>query len=204
MTAQSPEIILIEGKEHDLHSLPLDPYLDASGRRPNLESAVETCTTALWRRYVGHWRITANALWLDRLTYWHYTADRIEPEREIDWNAVFPGQPQPAFASWFSGKLNIPMGSELMYVHMGWQSAYECERIIHVRRGEVTKTRDVDHRPRFLEYIRSNLDRVDDEGAFGPAGPSRVPPLQWLTEEGVALVGRELGLSPSTLGGSTD
>ena len=53
MTAQIPEMLIFEGKEHSMCTNPLEVYRDLGGVL--LEFSF-TCT-ALWRGYVGTWEV---------------------------------------------------------------------------------------------------------------------------------------------------
>jgi hypothetical protein len=72
---------------------------------------------------VGYWQIIDGELLLTRLgTY--------DADVDIDLRQLLPDREPPIFASWYSGKLRVPMGDQLLYV-----SWYERERIIHVRQA---------------------------------------------------------------------
>ena len=138
MNAQMSEVVFVDGAEHELMSLPLEPLLDTMDPRPELGEWADVWTTALRRGYVGHWEIAASRLYLKRL-------GTCQPEVDHDLERLFPGRAPPVFASWYSGKLIVPQGERLLYVHMGWGSWYQREIIFHVRHGHICKRRDVDH-----------------------------------------------------------
>jgi hypothetical protein len=186
MTAQMREIVTIDGAEHEMCTLPLAPWLAVQTPPLNMERICPSYSSALWRRYVGHWRITEENLFLDRL-------GTVEESRDIDMGEIFAGRAGPIAADWFSGKLRLPGEPELIYVHMGWGSFYRYERIIHIQAGRVVRERHVDHTARFLAYCetltRSDIEYPENgEERFGLRG------LTWLTEEGRALVTAHLGI----------
>ncbi|MCL4768244.1 MAG: hypothetical protein KJZ80_18650 [Hyphomicrobiaceae bacterium] len=185
MTAQMPEIIVLDGTEHALTSLPLEPLLDSMDPRPDIGEWVDFGTTALWRGYVGHWEIAAGSLYLTRL-------GTSEPDVDLDLDRLLPGRAPPVLASWFSGKLVVPQGDMLLYVHMGWGSCFARETILHVRHGHVWKRRDVDHTERFLAMVDGSRHLLSD-GVI-PGRGHNIPCLSWLTDEGRALVRDRLGL----------
>lgn len=185
MTAQVREIVVINGKQHELESLPLEPLLEALDPRPDFSCWARTWSSCLWRGYVGYWQIMEGKLFLTRLgTY--------DEDIDIDLRHLFPEREPPIFASWYSGKLRVPMGDQLLYVHMGWQSWYERERIIHVRRGHVVKERNVDHTQRLLDRVAQCPHLTSSDGVIEGRGHN-IPTLEWLTDEGRALVERRLG-----------
>ena len=77
------------------------------------------------------------------------------------------------------------MGDQLLYVHMGWPG--ERERIIHVRQGRVVKERNVDHTQRFLDRVAQCSHLTSPDGVIEGRGHN-IPSLEWLTDEGRALV----------------
>ena len=117
MTAQSREIIYIDGKEEQMAAEPLAFYLN---KNPQIQ--FKFSSTACWRGYYGTWTLENDRLYL------------IELEGNIDgpddsWNPVvlqylFPGQ-EKVFANWFSDIIKIEKGDLLEYVHMGYASKYE-------------------------------------------------------------------------------
>lgn len=46
----------------------------------------------------------------------------------------------PVFASWFTGVLRIPDGKQLLYVHMGYESTYERDVLLHIEKGCLART----------------------------------------------------------------
>ncbi|WP_049782358.1 hypothetical protein [Pseudoxanthomonas suwonensis] len=93
-------------------------------------------STACWREYVGTWVLDNGRLFL-----W-----RLEGKYRLQ-------NPDPLFASWYSGTLVVPDGRLVHYVHMGFGSIYEREIHITVANGLVTHTEVVDNRAR-LEALR--------------------------------------------------
>jgi hypothetical protein len=59
----------------------------------------------------------------------------LESGEEACLESVFPGFPERVFAHWFSGKLRIPQGKQLKYVHMGYGSTYECDVMLMLKNG---------------------------------------------------------------------
>jgi len=52
---------------------------------------------------------------------------------------------------WFTGKLRVPQGELLQYVHMGYSSTYEKELVITVEAGKVVKVEAIDNSQRTKE-----------------------------------------------------
>jgi hypothetical protein len=149
MTAQVADRILIDGRECALFSEPLREYLVGAKIRftaPN---------TALWRGYIARWEVSNGRLFL--LAFWgtvctvHVNdAARVAEcqrrhegpcvGREMDLDGLFPGSKGRVFAEWVTGRLKIPKGKLLKYVHMGFESVYENYLTLDVDRGVVRNT----------------------------------------------------------------
>ena len=59
---------------------------------------------------------------------------------------VFPDMKAPIFAEWYTGKLRIPKGEMLQYVHMFYQSKFESDLFVLVDNGIILKERVVNNR----------------------------------------------------------
>ena len=150
MTAQIPDVLLIDGQYHKLFTNPLD-HMPADRRR-----GFRSPHTANWRGYVALWAIDSGRLCLKDI------------DGEICTRPLDPGAPAarcgalhrdpcqfraacmadfadetggPLLADWFSGELVSPQGKLLSYEHMGYNSRYERYLIIEVARGQVLSQR---------------------------------------------------------------
>lgn len=52
----------------------------------------------------------------------------------------FPSNPERVFAHWFSGKLRLPRGKLLKYIHLEFDNVYEEDVFLDVDKGVVTHT----------------------------------------------------------------
>ncbi len=127
MTAQIPETLLIDGRPRSMRTEPLNDYFALADVHPRFEPSC----TALWRGYVGDWEITGNRLYLRRIDA------RYADGREARLADFFPDHPERVFAHWYTGTLRIPEGRMLEYVHGGYGSRFERDRLIRVERGVV-------------------------------------------------------------------
>lgn len=125
MTAQFAETLIYEGKAVSLLSNPLTDYFRLGGHDPGFQST----STALWRGYIGTWEIMNDRLYLIALR------GTLESGEKACLESVFPGFPDRVFAHWFSGRLRIPQGRQLEYVHMGYGSTYERDVILTLKTG---------------------------------------------------------------------
>lgn len=127
MTAQIGERLIFEGREVSMCSEPLGDYFAFGGIKPEFDF---NCT-ALWRGYVGSWEFINDRLYVVGLT------GTLKDGTEATLETVFPGYPDRVFAHWYSGTLRIPEGKMLEYIHMGYGSTYERDRILKIEKGVV-------------------------------------------------------------------
>ena len=125
MTAQIGEKLIYQGKEHQMAAEPLSGYWALGGPNPNFEMR----STALWRGYIGTWSIIDNRLYLVGID-----ANYVDG-REYTLETLFPGYPERVFAHWFSGRLRLPQGEIIHYVHAGYGSVYETELFLDFEDG---------------------------------------------------------------------
>lgn len=130
MTAQIAESLHYEGRSMAMCSNPLGDYFALADIHPGFAM---NCT-ALWRGYVGTWEILDGRLYLIGLK------GELEDGTRINLASIFPDYPERVFAHWYSGKLRIPQGKLLQYVHMGYGSIYEDDLFIDIRKGVVINT----------------------------------------------------------------
>jgi hypothetical protein len=205
MTQQLPEIIFLDGAPYCLESRPLEPFLDTMETRPNFKSLANVWSTCLSRGYVGHWEIRDYKLFLTRLgtcedelafaleapNGFLMTRRPGEEKDSIDLRHIFPDREPPVFASWYSGTLSVPLGDQLLYMHLGlWNFCHQGEHIIHVRHGHVVKERCVDHTARFLDMLERSPYLFSEDGII--EGPGPIPHPDWLTDEGRVLAERHM------------
>jgi hypothetical protein len=138
-TAQFPDFLIYQGETLPIFSNPLDSYFDREHPRPR-HLFQYTCT-ACWRGYVATWKIEKGDLYLVRLVKGDCSA---KPE-EIDVGQIFSGQSLPVKAAWFSGTIRIPQGKQMLYVHMGYGSVYERERVLSFEKGRLAREDTIDN-----------------------------------------------------------
>jgi len=127
MTAPFAETLIHEGKTVSLLSNPLNDFFRQGGHDPGFEAT----STALGRGHLGTWEVVNGRLYLVELQGTLKSGD------EASLESVFPGFPDRVFAHWFSGRLRVPQGKQLKYVHMAYGSRYECDVFLTLRKGVV-------------------------------------------------------------------
>lgn len=131
MTAQRAEILWYDGKEVEMFAEPLEHYFWSGKKRPDFEVGTTSCS----RRYVGTWKIVNDRLYLIAITA------NLRDGSEASLKDVFPRNSVRVFASWYSDKVRIPEGKLLHYVHAGYASIYERERVLTIENGTVVRNK---------------------------------------------------------------
>jgi hypothetical protein len=130
MTAQFSEWLSYKGEDHALFSNPLNDYFSQGAPIPPFD---KSCS-ALWRGYVGRWKIEDDRLYLVSLGW------QLQDGSPVTLQTVFPGASGPVFAEWYSGTLRLPKGKKIENVHMGYSSVYERDALIEIVKGDVVRT----------------------------------------------------------------
>jgi len=155
MTAQAGERLFYKGEETWMAAEPLNQYLQSRN-----DIKFISPSTACWRGYFGQWEIKDNKLYLIGLKAY------IEGYREVDLSYLFPRQRQ-VIADWFSGKIRVPQGEMLDYVHMGYASLYERDLILEIKNGELVNEYVVENEEEFQERLkdkeRKEIERLEKQ-----------------------------------------
>ncbi|TCJ37386.1 reverse transcriptase family protein [Parafrankia sp. BMG5.11] len=131
MTAQTPERLVFEGREHPMFSEPLSDFLRSGSGRPEFQMQ----STACWRGYIGTWEVIGRRLYLVKLE------GRLKSGEKANLAAVFPSSEERVFARWFSGIIQLPQGDEIEYLHIGFASIYERDLLLRFEDGELVDRR---------------------------------------------------------------
>ena len=156
MTAQTPDRIRFRprGATHPLCENPLDSFLRDRGLRKTRGGMM---SSANWRGYVATWLLHRDRLWLAEVSSRGLIVDRRKIEAEADAtvsgeldgrpfsvDGLFPDETRPpeapVFADWYSGELRIPEGEMIQYVHGGYGTTYERDRLILIERGRFVRS----------------------------------------------------------------
>jgi hypothetical protein len=142
-TVQVPDVIIIDGKNENLDTNPLAPYLSAY---PNVIPKSDDPTADNWRGYVATWEILDGKLFLRKIdvAFRNPKAPPNEDGRIVKnvIRKIFPDSRHLA-ATWYSGALVIPRGKLVKYVHIGYGSTYERYTIVTVNQGVVSRMLDL-------------------------------------------------------------
>jgi hypothetical protein len=128
-TGQEGERVIYKGDTLTMLCEPLEIYFQKNEPRQRFYPTLENgCSTALWRGYVGLWRIENNRLFLVDV---YGCGDK---KRSIK-DQIFKGQDSEIFADWFTGDLFIQKGKVIKYNHFGFDRYYEMEIVANATGG---------------------------------------------------------------------
>lgn len=122
-------------------------------------------STALWRGYIGHWKIERDSLFLDSVLVGDSEDNRFVP---IAINDIYASRRTTSgyFADWVSDTLRVVSGDFVRYVHMDWKSDWENEEYVVVEDG-VVKDRVVYHNRVINPVAEGEARKVIDSLDFG-------------------------------------
>lgn len=135
-TTQVNEILIYEGTIKPLSSEPLEPYFNEQQHPRPKNITCGGISTGNWRGYIGTWEIKENKLYLIKLVKGNCSGN----PPEIPLTKIFPNQPAPIKATWFSGTLKVPLGKSL-YDGL----IYEKELLFTVKNSVVISKKLVDN-----------------------------------------------------------
>ena len=149
MTAQLRDTLTYNGLQYSLATEPLRPYLEA------MDIEYSSTSTANYRGYIASWEVKKDKLYLIKLIIPGFTP---EMNQEED---LFPGEDR-TFAEWYTGKIRIPHGERLEYVHQGYGSLYEKELYLRFLNGELLGKSEKDNRPEYKEML-AMIRRIEED-----------------------------------------
>jgi hypothetical protein len=130
-TGQGGELVIYKGDTLTMLSEPLEIYLRNNEPRQKFHPSLENgCSTALWKGYVGLWRIQNGKLLLVDI---YVCGDRTQSIK----GTIFKNQNGEIPADWFTGDLFIEKGKMIRYNHSGYDRYYETEIVATVSEGSI-------------------------------------------------------------------
>lgn len=161
-TAQFCELIYDGGVRKSMCSLLLETD-SATFSRLKTRLPQRLSSTALWRNYIGCWKIKNDSLFLDSVL----VSDGSDNYRPIVIDDIFSTTKTDSgyFANWASDSLRVVSGEIINYIHMGWESKWENEELIAVENGivkkRVCKNNRLVNKGRGESELKSLLDSLD-------------------------------------------
>lgn len=176
-TAQAPDVLIYKGEKKHLLSNPLEDFYEMGNRkRPKFMVEPFTISSGNWRGYVATWEIENDRLYLREVKAWLCPGPNEASCKKVTLEGIFPGKVRDGrvSAEWFTGKLRIPDGEQLRYIHAGYASIYERDIIFDVTKGTVGPPQINDNTkgpiPSELELMKAELARLKAESNREKAG----------------------------------
>lgn len=147
-TAQEPDVLIHKGEKKSLFTNPLEHFYETGkSKRPKFMIEPFTVSSGNWRGYVATWEIDNNKLYLREIKAWLCPGSTEESCKKVTIESVFPGKVRDGriSAEWFTGKLRIPDGKQLRYLHSGYGSIYERDILFDVWKGAVGPEQIIDN-----------------------------------------------------------
>lgn len=154
-TSQVGDILIWKGDTLKLFSNPLELRSDSKElskiiaseleneyrrlypKKYETEEDVSLISTACWRGYVAEWIIISDKIYLSNIYVWY------DSKVKVDLKKVFGNKltGNLLFANWVTGKLYVPKGQCIEYVHLGYNSIYETETVIEFNDGVLVSSK---------------------------------------------------------------
>ncbi|MBU2927020.1 hypothetical protein [Winogradskyella psychrotolerans] len=137
-TGQVPDYLVYKGDTLAIFSNPLEKYFELTGQR-ELMDFVGCGSTACWRGYKAIWELKGDKLYLIQLTSCHNSCGL--KIKNADLKKMFGTD--IVLADWFTGKIIVPQGERVQYIHMGYASIYGKELHISFKTGIRTSEKTI-------------------------------------------------------------
>lgn len=137
-TGQVPDYLVYKGDTIAIFSNPLEKYFELTGKR-ELIDFVGCGSTACWRGYKAIWELKDDKLYLVQVTSCHKSCGL--EIKNANLKKMFGTE--TVFADWFTGKIIVPQGERVQYIHMGYASIYEKELHISFKSGIRTSEKTI-------------------------------------------------------------
>lgn len=154
-TSQVGDILIWKGDTLQLFSNPLELRSDSKElskiiaseleneyrrlypKKYETEEDVSLISTACWRGYVAEWTIISDKIYLSNIYVWY------DSKLKVDLKKIFGNEltGNLLFANWVTGKLYVPKGQCIEYVHLGYNSIYETETVIEFNDGVLVSSK---------------------------------------------------------------
>lgn len=158
-TGQAGDRLIWNGDTLTVFSNPLELHCNIDSLRPKLFGENEAgINTACWRGYIAEWTIIENEIYLTNIFSCNYYNDSIKSNL----NTVFGAECDNGKikATWITGKILIPKGKLIHYVHSGYESFYETEQILTFENGILTEKKDYDNSKSYKSIFTEKQDSL--------------------------------------------
>ena len=150
-TEQVPDLLVYNKDTVYIYSNPLQEK-EHLLTKDNRFLKLSCSSTACWRRYQATWELIDDKLYLTKVS------SCCNPNITADLNLIFKEEisDQKVLATWYTGKIVVPIGEKLFGKHMGYSNVHQYEDILEVTNGIKNKTTRVDNTKTRITYLRSD------------------------------------------------
>lgn len=160
-TGQAGDRLIWNGDTLTVFSNPLELRNDIDSLRSKLFGEKEAgINTACWRGYIAEWAIIGNEIFLTNIFSCNYYDDSIKSNLK----AVFGKEYENGMvkANWISGKILIPKGKLIHYVHSGYESFYETELVLTFKNGILIEQHEYDNSKSYKSIFTEKQDSLQN------------------------------------------
>nr|WKN35703.1 hypothetical protein K4G66_25370 [Tunicatimonas sp. TK19036] len=158
-TGQAGDILIWNGDTLTMFSNPLEYLPNVDSLRTKLFGDKEGgMTTACWRGYIAEWHILDEELYLTNIFSCSYWEDSIKADLAQLFEQEYIND--KVKAHWVTGKVLVPKGELIHYIHSGYESIYETELLLSFQRGKLTGQEVFDNAKSFKSVYTENNDSL--------------------------------------------
>lgn len=160
-TGQAGDILIWDGERLIVFSNPLELRNDIDSLRPKLFGEKNAgMNTACWRGYIAEWTMIDNEIFLTNIYSCNYYEDSIKSDLKTVFGAEYNNG--RVKASWLTGKILIPKGKVVHYVHSGYESFYETELELTFKNGILTEQIRFDNSKSYKSIYTEKQDSLQN------------------------------------------
>ena len=158
-TGQAGDRLIWNGDTLKVFNNPLNLRRDLNTLRPKLFGEEEGgWMTSCWRGYIAEWTIIDEEIYLTNIFSCTYFEDSIKSDLKLVFDTEYENG--KVKATWITGKLKIPKGKLIHYVHDGYQSFYETELVLTFKNGLLTEQKEYDNSNSSKSVFTENQDSL--------------------------------------------
>lgn len=158
-TGQAGDILIWNGGKLTVFSNPLELRNDIDSLRPKLFGEKNGgMNTACWREYIAEWTIIDNEIFLTNIYSCNYYEDSIKSDLKTVFGVEYNNG--RVKATWLTGKILIPKGKLVHYIHSGYESFYETELVLTFKNGILKEQITYDNSKSYKSIYTENQDSL--------------------------------------------
>jgi len=156
-TGQVPDYLIINNDTLPIFSNPLDQYIRKVENKElkKLIDSINCNSTACWRGYKAIWELQNDTLFLRKIASCHKFCGHEVSDTNL--KEIFGTE--NVVADWFTGKIVMPKGELIQYIHMGYESVYEEEHVYSFRKGIKKNVRIKSNEKLVEKYRQFQIER---------------------------------------------